>query len=380
MKSIDRESWDDPAGAFKHIDLCLGCMACQTACPSGVQYGHLLEQTRRYQRMSVQALSPFQRLTLKWLTNRRRLSWLTALMKGIQMTGLDRLVRWLRLGPASLRFQLAGLPKLAGPPFSHVVERHQPAAHPQGTRQGTVALFTGCVMDHWYSDVHRATSRVLRWNGFDVVLPEDQTCCGALHTHAGWAEEGDRLLKQNRGAFEGLDAQAIVVNAAGCGAQLGAHLWPAGGGVPIVDVSQWLFPRLILPPRQKLPDKITYDAPCHLHHAQGVQDAPYRLLEAACERLVPLPEAEVCCGSAGLYSIEHNQMSRQVLARKMVQIESLAPQAVVTGNPGCQMQLQAGLGEAGSTIRVRHTIQVLDDAYRLDNAYRRTFNLPERVS
>lgn len=377
MKSMDRELSVDPTGAFEHIDLCLGCVACQTACPSGVQYGHLLEQFRRYQRTSVQPLSRLQRLTLGWLTNRQRLGWLTTLMKGVQKTGLDRVARLLRLGPASLRFQLAGLPKLAGPPFSQTEARRQPAAHPEGKQQGPIALFTGCVMDHWYNDVHRATTRVLRWNGFDVVLPEDQTCCGALQTHAGWVDEGDRLLAQNRAAFKGLDAQAIVVNAAGCGAQLSAHLWSDESEVPIVDVSQWLFPRLIQPPRHKLPEKTTYDAPCHLHHAQGVHDAPYRLLETACERLVPLPEAEVCCGSAGLYSVEHNEMSRQVLARKIVQIESLGPDAVITGNPGCQMQLQAGLREAGSAVGVYHTIQVLDAAYRLETPYREAFNLPE---
>lgn len=377
MKYLDQDSDVDTAGACRHIDLCLGCLACQTACPSGVRYSQLLERARSYQRREVQPLAWSQRLLLKWFTDPRRLGFLTALVRLLQKTGLDRLALALRLLPSTLRFQLAGLPKVPDHAFSQTQARHLPAAASKGDHQGVVALFTGCVMDHWYGEVHAATVRVLRWNGFDVVIPEGQTCCGALHAHAGQDKEAERLLTRNRDAFRNVEAQAVVVNAAGCGAQLRTALGPENGSPPVVDVSEWLATRLTRPPRHKLTEKTSYDAPCHLHHAQGIHEAPYQLLEFACELLVPLPEAEVCCGSAGLYSLVHGDISRQILARKIDCIRSVDPAVLVTGNPGCQIQLQAGLREAGINVPVPHTIQVLDDAYRLDEVYRRTFGLAD---
>lgn len=377
MKYLDRDSDADAGGAYRHIDLCLGCLACQTACPSGVRYSQLLERARSYQRREVQPLAWSQRLLLRWFTDQRRLGFLTALVRLVQRTGLDRLVRALRLLPKTFRFQLAGLPKVPDHAFSQTQEPHLPAITPDGQRQGVVALFTGCVMDHWYGEVHAATARVLRWNGFDVILPEGQTCCGALHVHAGLEKEAEHLLARNRDVFMNVDAQALMVNAAGCGAQLRTSLWPDGDGLPVVDVCEWLATRLTRPPRYKLNEKISYDAPCHLHHAQGISEEPYRLLEFACGQLAPLPEAEVCCGSAGLYSLVHGNISRQVLARKIDYVRSVNPAVLVTGNPGCQLQLQAGLREAGINASVCHTIQILDDAYRRDEAYRYAFGLAE---
>lgn len=377
MKYLDRDSDPDVVGVYRHIDLCLGCLACQTACPSGVQYGQLLERSRSYQRQEIQPLRGFQRLALRWVTSWPQLNLLTAVIRLVQRFGLDRLARALRLLPEPFRFQLAGMPRVAGKAFSSITEQHLPAATSDSERQGTVALFTGCVMDHWYTEVHAATTRVLRWNGFDVILPARQSCCGALHAHAGQEAEAERLLAQSREALRSLDAQAVVVNSAGCSAQLRTGLKPENGDLPVVDISEWLAPRLIRPPRHKLPEKITYDAPCHLHHAQGIQTAPYRLLESACEQLVPLPEAEICCGSAGLYSLVQADMSRRILARKINYIRSVAPDVLVTGNPGCQMQLQAGLREARIDSPVHHFVQVLDRAYRRDEAYRRAFGLAD---
>ncbi|MFB0515930.1 MAG: (Fe-S)-binding protein [Candidatus Neomarinimicrobiota bacterium] len=377
MKYLDREPEASTEGTYYHLDLCLGCLACQTACPSGVQYSHLLERARSYQRREVRPLAWLQRLALRWITGQPQLRLLTTFLYLIQSMGLDRLAPALRLLPRALRFQLAGMPQVAGKAFSRTVDRYLPAVSAEGDHQGVVAMFTGCVMDHWYADVHAATVRVLKWNSFDVVLPEGQTCCGALHTHAGLDEEAERLLSQNREAFRGINAQALVVNAAGCSAQLRSGLKLENGELPIVDIGEWLAGRLIRPPRHRLPEKITYDAPCHLYHAQGIHDAPTRLLAYACERLVPLPEAEVCCGSAGLYSLIQGEMSRQVLARKINHIRSVAPEVLVTGNPGCQMQLQAGLREAQINIPVYHFIQVLDQAYRREEGYRDAFGLTE---
>ncbi len=375
MKALDRDPAVDVAGAYQHIDLCLGCLACQTACPSSVQYGHLLEQTRSRQNDAGSALTWSQRWTLNWVTQAPKLRLLSALIRLIQRTRLDRLGRALRLLPAALNFQLAGMPTLQHASFGRNPELSSPAVTSNGQRQGAVALFTGCVMAHWYGDVHEATIRVLRWNGFDVVIPAGQGCCGALHSHAGQSAEAERLLQVNRDALQRVEAQALIVNAAGCGAQLQGGLWPGDESPAAVDVAEWLAPRLLRPPRSRLTGNFTYDAPCHLLHAQGVRQAPLQLLEAACENLLPLPESELCCGGAGAYTLTQPEMSRQVLSRKIEHVAALAPDVLVTGNPGCQLQLQAGLRLAGLKLPVRHTVQILDLAYQQDRAYRDAFGL-----
>ncbi len=187
--------------------------------------------------------------------------------------------------------------------------------------------------------------------------------------------EAERLLEINRDALQRVDAQALIVNAAGCGAQLGGALWPGDESPAPVDVAEWLAPRLVRPPRSRLTGNFTYDAPCHLLHAQGVRQAPLQLLSAACESLLPLPESELCCGGAGAYTLTQPEMSRQVLSRKIEHVAALSPDVLVTGNPGCQLQLQAGLRLAGLKIPVRHTVQVLDQAYQQDRAYRDAFGL-----
>ncbi|UCD38981.1 MAG: 4Fe-4S dicluster domain-containing protein [Fidelibacterota bacterium] len=377
MKYVDREPDIDAQGAFRHIDLCLGCLACQTACPSGVRYGHLLESSRTYQRQEIKPLTGFQRQIVTGVTSHRPLGMISSIIAVVQRLGLDRLVRVLRLLPATLRFQLAGMPRITGRAFSRTHDRLLPAMTPSDSSQGKVALFTGCVMDYWFSEVHAASVRVLQWNGFDVTIPEGQSCCGALHAHAGLEEEAEACLDRNWMAFQDIDAQALVVNAAGCGAQLRTEAWTSRNGLPVVDISEWLADKLIRPPGKKLYAKVTYDAPCHLHHAQSIHKAPYQLLETACEHLAVLPEAEMCCGSAGFYSLIQAEMSQQVLERKIAHIQSIAPATLITGNPGCQMQLQAGLHASGMKIPVLHIIQVLDQAYRQDEAYLLAFNLSE---
>jgi len=380
MAYLDRDLNPDSGGAIPHLDLCLGCLACQTVCPSGVRYGKLLDLTRNYQRREIKSLSLLQRVLLRWFTEVHLLKRLTAFVRLVQRTRLDRLVRSLHLLPSALRFQLAGFPLIPKRPFTHNQARHLVAAAPDGQRRGVVALFTGCIMDYWYADVHAATMRVLRWNGFDVIIPEDQTCCGALHAHAGQEKQAEHLLYLNLQVFRTIEASAVIVNSAGCGAQLKKALGTDHDSPPAVDVNEWLADHLTNPPQTKLTERTTFDAPCHLHHAQDIHDAPYYLLELACEQLLPLPEADMCCGSAGIYSLIHNTMSRQVLSRKINNIRSLDPALLVTANPGCHMQLQAGLREAGIDIPVYYTIQVLDQAYQRDDNYRRTFDLPDNYN
>jgi glycolate oxidase iron-sulfur subunit len=377
MHAIDRGTDPNTRGAFHHIDRCLGCLACQTACPSGVPYGHLLEHARDFQRREVQPLGLMSRLMLTWLTRNPQLGIVSQLIRIVQRTGLDRLLRTLRLGPASLRFQLGGFPAIRRKPFSHQASQHLPAVAGNHGTQGTVALFTGCVMDHWYAEVHAATTRVLNWNGFDVLIPSGQVCCGALHAHAGDLAESDRLLAVNREIFAGLPVDAIVLNSAGCGAHLRDYLWSDSEGPPVLDVSEVLCRGNLRLPRNKISQRITYDEACHLHHAQAVQHDPYKLLSAACETVVALPEADICCGSAGLYSLLQREMSQELLARKIEHIRAVAPDILVTGNPGCLMQLQGGLHQTGMKIPVQHTIQILDAAYRAEEPYRRAFGLSE---
>lgn len=369
MDSLDRQVWDDTSAHFRHLDGCLGCRACETACPSGVPYGDLLEQVRARQREHYQPLPFRYRVALAWTTSQRRLKWLTSLLRQLQKLRIDRLVIALRLLPAALRVQLAGLPPLPAGSFSKAAEEHFAPAHPAGTRRGQVALFTGCVMDSWYAEVHAATVRVLRWNGYGVTVPAGQVCCGALHSHAGEEQAGARLLEANRAAFGAVDAQAVVVNSAGCGAQL-QKLANGDAALEIVDVTVWLDRQGLVPPVSPLPGRTAYDAPCHLRHAQRIEAEPVRLLALACTELVPLEEAELCCGSAGLYSLGQPEYSRQLLARKLERISTAAPDRLVTANPGCQMQLQGGLRNAGSDLPVAHIMTVLDAAYSRDPGYR----------
>ncbi len=369
MRALDRDEVPR-SPAFAHLDLCLGCLGCQSACPAGVNYGRLLGQTRATRRPAV-----WIRGALAAMTVPRRLRIFTALLRLLQTIRLDRLLIRISLLPRAIRMQLRGLPRLRGPAFTRTAEQVLPSVHPAGLRQGRVALFTGCVMDWWYQPVHAATVRLLQWNGYEVVIPTGQGCCGALHAHAGLLEEAEEMLQRNRSVLAGIEAQALIVNAAGCGAQLGDKLWSDGQGPPVVDLSVFLAEHPLEPPRYKLPEITTYDAACHLYHAQGVQKAPGQLLELACEALETLPEAEQCCGGAGLYSLVQGPMSRMVLALKVEQLRRLKATRLVTTNPGCQMQLQAGLQAAGIPMQVCHLSEVLDRAYRRDPAYRQAFNL-----
>jgi len=377
MSMIENVSDEVLNGVFEHIDLCLGCLACQTACPSGVQYEHLLDKTRAYQTEKIAPLSLRKKLMLQWFTNPTLLSWFTRLLRLIQRLGLPRLIMALKLLPPAYRLQLAGLPRLKSAPFSHSNHGLHLATHPGGSRRGAVALFTGCVMDQWYHDVHQATLRILRWNGYDVAIPPDQVCCGALHAHAGSFDEADKLVQTNANIFNSGDYQTIIVNAAGCGAHLKTNFPLKNGGPVIKDIIEWLADNLHNHPKYKLPARTAYDAPCHLLHAQGIQQAPHTILKAACSNVVHLPEADICCGSAGFYSLEQAAMSQDVLSRKVDNINSVSPDLLVTANPGCQMQLQGGLAMGGWDIPVYHVIQVLDQAYRLDEAYRSVYQLEE---
>jgi len=249
----------------------------------------------------------------------------------------------------------------------------------RGERRGRVALFVGCVMPELFGAVNHATARVLARNGFDVVVPPAQGCCGALHAHAGDADAARALARRNLAAFAAADVDAVVINSAGCGAALREleHWLPGEGkalSARVRDVSEWLVDAGLAVPRpparpRGAPLRVCYDDPCHLVHGQRIADAPRMLLRAIPGlELVPHDDPGSCCGAAGIYNLTHREMSAAVLARKVESLAAAAPDVVATGNPGCILQLRSGLARAGLRARVEHPITLLDEAYAAERS------------
>lgn len=354
----------DDASVQTHIDRCLGCRACETACPSGVPYGQLLEATRATLRQ-VRPTPLLGRVILAVFSRAKAFRAMLLASRFIRATGLPALFAGLagRLGFASamLASTRYGFP-----------ERDYDFGL-DGTR-GVVALLDGCVMSGLYARTNRATRRTLRANDYRVRAAPGQVCCGALHAHAGDLETARALARENIAAFERTDSDFIGVNAAGCGAMMKeyGHLlasdpeWVERAvklSSRVRDVSELLAaagPR----PGAPLPVRVTYDAPCHLLHAQRVVAPPLAVLRAIPELdLVPLTDAEQCCGAAGIYNLIEPATSNAVLAPKLRHIVSTGADWVVTGNPGCLMQIGAGLRRAHARARVVHPVDLLDVSY-----------------
>lgn len=347
-----------------HIDRCLGCRACETACPSGVPYGHLLEATRAT--LAERRPIPFVARMILAVFGRQRL--LAIAMAGgrvLRATGIARLLAKL---PGRVGFGMAML-------ASTTRRRRASMAVPRsaGTR-GRVALLTGCVMEGLFGEANRSTELTIAANDYALVDARGQRCCGALHAHAGDDEAARRLARENIAAFEGSNADYICVNAAGCGAMMKeyAHLladdpaWAeraARVSAKVRDVSELLAaagPAHGGPVRVR----VAYDAPCHLIHAQRIAAPPLDVLRAIPElELVPLNEFEVCCGSAGIYNLVEPDTSDVVLDRKLANIARTNAELIATGNPGCLMQIGAGLLRAGSPVRAVHPVELLAESY-----------------
>lgn len=349
-----------------HIDRCLGCRACETACPSGVPYGHLLEATRATL-TRVQPNPAVARLIL-FVFARRALTRLA--MVGARAARAIRISWLLSRLPGRLGFGMAMLESTRSPLRR---ARYLPTGDGLPER-GTTTLLTGCVMEGLFAATNRATERTLVMNGYEVIETPDQRCCGALHAHAGDDERARALARANVAAFERSGADFIAVNAAGCGAIMKeyGHIlaadpeWrdrAAAVSAKVRDVSELLGeagPR----PGGALPLTVTYDAPCHLLHAQRVTSAPLALLGAIPGlTLVPLEGSEHCCGSAGIYNLIEPDVSDRVLAPKLANIATTNAPLVATGNPGCLMQIGAGLRRAGMRARSVHPIDLLDASY-----------------
>ena len=351
-----------------HIDRCLGCRACETACPSGVPYGHLLEATRAT--LTAERPNPFIARAILYAFARRPL--LRLAMLGGRLARLLRVSRLLAQVPGRLGFAMAMLESTRSP-----IARRTYDARSTGSR-GTVALLTGCVMEGLFTETNRATERTLAMNDYAIVAAPGQRCCGALHAHAGDADAARGLARANVAAFERSGAGVIAVNAAGCGAIMKEYgllladdpAWKeraAAVALRVRDVSELLAeagPR----PGAALALTVTYDAPCHLLHAQRVAAPPLRVLAAVPGlALVPLEGSEHCCGSAGIYNLVEPGTSDRVLAPKLRHIAETGASLVATGNPGCLMQIGAGLHQAGIAARVIHPVDLLDASYAAES-------------
>ena len=356
----------DDAGAQLHIDRCLGCRACETACPSGVPYGELLELTR--ERGAARRALPLVARLILFVVSRPvllKISMWKARM--LRATGIPAALARL---PGRVGF---GMAMLASTRRSGSRSARAPAASGGGGR-GRVATLAGCVMEGLFAPANRATDRTLAANGYTLVAAAGQGCCGALHAHAGDASTARKLARANIAAFERSGAEFVAVNSAGCGAAMKeyAHLLAADAAwvdrarafsAKVRDVSELLAaagPRL----GGALPVKVAYDAPCHLLHGQRISAPPLAVLAAipGLER-VPLADNEQCCGSAGIYNLVEPEMSNLVLVPKLANIEASGAEVVATGNPGCLMQIGAGLLRSGSRTRVRHPVELLDESY-----------------
>ena len=352
---------DDPT-VRTHIDRCLGCRACETACPSGVPYGHLLEATRA----TIPGRHPFvARLVLfafrhEWLLR-------PALLGGrlLRATGLSKLLARL---PGPSGFAMAMLESTRSTVTSAAYD-----ARGDGSR-GTAAVLLGCVMEGLFGPTNRATERVLAVNGWTVVATPGQQCCGALHAHAGNLEAARDLARINIRAFEASGAETIAVNAAGCGAMMKEYRGLLAGDLEyaeraaavsdrVRDISELLA--LAGPARGgALPMTVTYDAPCHLQHAQRITAQPFALLSAIPGLTqIALVDSDQCCGAAGIYNLVEPAVSAAVLEPKLGHIAQTGAQYVATGNPGCLMQIGAGLRRAGSSARTVHPVDLLDASY-----------------
>jgi glycolate oxidase iron-sulfur subunit len=353
---------DDAVGL--HLDRCLGCRGCETACPSGVPYGHLLEVTRDTMRRAGRRTPWIARAILAVFARRALFRPALALARLFRGTRIPRLLGRL---PGQFGFTFAMLD------VTRPAVRTAPYTPRSTVGRGTAALLRGCVMDGLFGHVHAATRRALRVNGWSLADAPGEGCCGALHLHAGEADDATELARRNIAAFERSGAELYVVNAAGCGAMMkeyGALLaddpqWAARASAfsaRVRDISEVLA--VGRAPEGEVARRVTYDAPCHLVHAQRIAGPPLAML-ASIPRLalVPLADADQCCGAAGIYNLVEPGTSGAVLAPKVDAIAQTGAELVATGNPGCHMQIGAGLARAGVAAQVVHPVELLDAAY-----------------
>jgi glycolate oxidase iron-sulfur subunit len=373
----------------RHIDLCLDCRACETACPSGVEYGKLVEAARahieqNYRRPLLSRLARWLGYT-QLLPHPRRLALLGRLLRFYQRSGLQKAAR--AAGALNLFGKLAKAEALLPPLDDHFFFSELGRVFPaEGQRRARVALFAGCVAQLAFAELNRATIRVLQKNGCEVVVPRRQLCCGALAVHAGIRDVAQRLARPNLDAFlpdnpalrspEGVGGfDAIITNAAGCGSTLKEyeHLCSDDSSLAararefagkVRDVTEFLVELGPRPPTKPLNLRVTCQDSCHLVHGQKIRAAPRELLRALPGvELVEMKLADHCCGSAGVYNLTQPDVAEALLAEKMADARATGAQAIVTSNPGCLLQLRAGVAQHHTGQEVFHVVELLDQSY-----------------
>lgn len=376
MKLASEGAAEMNANWVSHFDSCLGCMACVTACPSGVDYGKLIEATRAQIERNTERPRDeklHRRFMFEIFTRPDRLRQMRLPLLAYQKSGLQAVVRelgLLKLLPKKLQAMEALLPKLGR---REVVAEVTPAG---GTKRRRVGLLLGCVQREFFSQVNAATARVLAADGCEVVAPQEQRCCGALLVHAGEEAAAIELAKKTIDAFERAEVETIVTNAAGCGSNVKeyGHLLrddPNYAGRAKIfaakckDISEVLAELEPRAKRQPLKLRVAFHDSCHLQHAQGVRSQPRALLSSIPGlELAEIPEAAICCGSAGIFNLVQPDAANALGDRKANLIEPLKADVVATGNPGCILQMQSALARQGQKIPVVHTIQIVDASIR----------------
>ncbi len=392
----------DNPNLHKHLNLCLQCRACETACPSGVKYGHLIEKTldelnhrpeveekRRNLAQNVLRWVVFRQLfpkpqNLRLFGLASRFYQRSGLQTLTRKLGLLRLPIWKKIGLGKIGDLEAMMPPISKPLFTAPESELVPARTPQRYR---VALFSGCIMSVALARVNEATVRVLTRNYSDVVIPQAQICCGALNVHNGDRDYGQEMARHNIDAFEAAEARfgeldAIIINAAGCGSTLkeygqllendpAYHERAARFAAKVRDISEFLAGIEFNRDFGRLEKTVTYQDACHLIHAQRISKPPRVLLKAIPGlELIEMRDSDKCCGSAGIYNVTQYDMSMRILDHKMERVAETGASCVASGNPGCHIQLQLGIKRSGlnenrdEPVEVVHLVELLDQAYR----------------
>ncbi len=363
---------------LEHIDLCLACRGCETACPSGVEYGRLVEAARA--EIETRIRRPWRARFVRWLVfrkllpSRRSLEIAGGLMRLYEATGLKRLANLPGFLPARMRELESLAPEIETPFFFAYYGKTLPA---EGQRRYRVAFLGGCIANISFARLNEATVRVLQKNGCEVSIPASQACCGALHVHAGIRDEARQLARRNIDALVDGGFDAIITNAGGCGSTLkeyGELLehdteyadQARRFSALVKDVNEFLASIELNPPMRVLPLTVTYQDSCHLAHGQKVRSAPRKLLASIPGlELREMPLSDLCCGSAGIYNVVHTGMAMSLLKKKMDSVNSTGAPVIAASNPGCILQLRAGVKKFGQGQRVAHVIEILDEAYRI---------------
>lgn len=370
IRALSEGRIEPTAAVSGHLDLCLQCRNCEAVCPSGVAYGRIMEGARAEILAGGRAPLAWRLRALflrQVIARPGRLAMLAALLRLYRASGL----RWLAARSPGLRDLAALVPVVRGRPFRGTGV----LARPEGEVRQRVALLSGCIMPYTHPRVHEATVRVLARNGCEVVAPPGQACCGALHAHNGDLPTAMALARRNIDAFLDAGADAVVINSAGCGAAMKEYdeLLAADPDYAekarrfatiVKDVHEFLAELPFAPPTGRIEADVTYQDSCHLAHAQRISGAPREVLASIPGlRLLEMEHADRCCGSAGVYSLAHRDMSLRLLDDKMREIAATGASIIASANPGCLMQLEAGLRRHRLAGRVAHVVELLDEAY-----------------